>query len=156
MEQVVINYGIQSVRETEYFIDESVEIEQSVTMVLNASLTIKVPLEEVHFTITANYRNRNVDFLRGKTTTIFLVQNLKDRSKIVDAKELVDLPDPLWITLFSISFTHARAMLARSSAGSKFGQFILPIINPEEQFRLIFKAELEKNRAMPTEIRSDG
>ena len=151
MEQVVINYGIQSVRETEYFVDESVEIEQSVTMVLNASLNIKVPLEEVHFTITANYRNKNVDFLRGKTTTIFLVQNLKDRSKIVDDKELVDLPDPLWITLFSISFTHARAMLARSSAGSKFGQFILPIINPEEQFSLIFKTELEKNRAMPTE-----
>jgi len=74
-----------------------------------------------------------------------------------DGKEAVDLPDPLWVTLFSISFTHARAMLAHSSAGTKYGHMIMPLINPEQEFKKIFKQELERNSmtAQSTSIQSN-
>jgi hypothetical protein len=144
MEQ--IGYAIKSVKETEYFVDESMELADQCDFHLNASIHTKAEVEEIHFTILANYRKKGTtdDFLKGRTTTVFVIDNLKERVRILDGKESVDLPDPLWITLFSISYTHARAMLSRSSAGTKFGNMILPLVNPEDQFRTIFKNELLK------------
>ncbi|MEJ0055765.1 MAG: hypothetical protein WDN75_08995 [Bacteroidota bacterium] len=147
MEQ--IGYAIKAVKETEYFVDESVEPGEQCEFTLNAGIHAKSDLEEIHFTISAIYQNKgtSLDFLRGKTTSVFAINNMKDRIKIKDGRETIDLPDPLWITLFSISYTHARAMLSRSSAGTKFGHMILPLVSPEEQFRAIFKKELEKSGA---------
>ena len=144
MEQVA--YAIKSVKETEYFVDEALEVEEQFDFHYNASINNKVETEEVHLSITVNYRKKGttIDFLRGRTTSVFLIQNLKDRASIKDGKEMIDLPDPLWITLFSISFTHTRAMLARSAAGSKYGHLIMPLINPEVEFKKLFGEHLLK------------
>ena len=145
MEQ--IGYAIKTVKETEYFVDESMEIGEQCDYLLNAGIDTKTALGEIHFTISYNYRRKGTteDFLKGKTTSVFIIQNMKERVRIREGKETVDLPDPLLTTLFSISYTHARAMLARSAGGTKFGHMILPLINPEEQFKTIFKSEPQKN-----------
>jgi hypothetical protein len=54
------------------------------------------------------------------------------------------LPDNLWISLFSIAFTHARAIIAKSSAGTKYGHMLLPIINPVQEFKNLFGPHLQE------------
>lgn len=144
MEQVA--YAIKSVKETEYFVDETLELEEQFDFHYNASIHSKVDTEEVHLSITVNYRKKgtNIDFLRGRTTSIFLIQNMKDRANIKDGKEMIDLPDPLWVTLFSISFSHTRAMLARSAGGTKYGHLIMPLINPEIEFKKLFGEHMQQ------------
>ena len=144
MEQVL--FAIRSIRETEYYVNESLHLDEEIDFHYNASIENKVDLEEVHFTITVNYRRKGTaeDYLRGKTISVFTIQNMKSRVSMIDGKEALDLPDPLWVTLFSISFTHARAMLARSAAGTKYSHLIMPLINPEVEFKKLFGAHLQK------------
>ena len=142
MEQ--IGFAIKSVKETEYFVNESLELDDQIDYTLNAGLDIRTDANEINFIVFASFRKKGTteDYLRGKTISTFLFENLKSRAAIKDGKEVVDLPDPLWVTLFSISYSHARAMLAKSQAGTKYNHLILPIINPEEHFRKVFRNEL--------------
>jgi hypothetical protein len=123
-----------------------IEVGEQSDFYYNAIINSKMELEEVHITIAVNYKKKGTteDFMRGRTSTVFLIQQMKERSALKDGKEVVDLPDPLWVTLFSISFTHARAMLAHSSAGTKYGHMIMPLVNPETEFKKIFGKELKK------------
>lgn len=116
MEQVL--FAIRSIKETEYYVNESLQLDNEIDFHYNASIENRVDVDEVHFTITVNYRRKGTteDYLRGKTISVFTIQNMKSRISKIDDKESLDLPEPLWVTLFSVSFTHARAMLARSAA----------------------------------------
>lgn len=150
MEQ--IGFAIKSVRETEYYVNESLELDDQIDYTLNAGLDIRTNVNEIHFIVFASFRRKGTteDYLRGKTISTFLFENLKSRAAIKDGKEVVDLPDSLWVTLFSISYTHARAMLAKSSAGTKFTHLILPIVNPDAQFKKIFRNELPPETTHPS------
>jgi len=141
-----INYAVKSVKETEYFVDESVELEAQSDLNYNATIQTIVDLQEIHIIIMVSYSNKSTKqvFLKSKVTSVFVIQDLKNYARLEGNKEGVDLPDPLWITLFSISFTHARALLYKSAAPTKFSQMILPLINPEVEFKKIFAKELEK------------
>lgn len=144
MEQVL--FAIRSIKETEYYVNESLQLDNEIDFHYNASIENRVDVDEVHFTITVNYRRKGTteDYLRGKTISVFTIQNMKSRISKIDDKESLDLPEPLWVTLFSVSFTHARAMLARSAAGTKYNHLIMPLINPEAEFKKLFGAHLHK------------
>jgi hypothetical protein len=145
-----IRFAVKAVKETEYFVDESMNPGDNFDFRLNASLNIVTQMDEVHFTVNYNYRLKGTDndFMRGKTTTLFIVEGLAKKAKVQEGKEMVDLPNEVWISLLSISYSHARAMFARSSAGTRFGHLILPLVNPQEQFNQIFGSELAKNASL--------
>lgn len=145
MDQVA--YAIKSVKETEYFVDETMELEEQYDFHYNATIQSKVEADEVQLSISVNYRKKGtaIDFLRGRTISVFFIKDMKSRASIKDGKETVDLPNPLWVTLFSISFTHARAMLARSAGGTKYGHLIMPLINPEVEFKKLFGEHVQQH-----------
>ena len=140
-----IGFGIKTVKETEFYANESLALDTQIDLVTNAGLDIRIEENEIHLFVSAVYKRKGTgeEYMRGKTISIFLFENLKSRERVKDGKSAIDLPDPLWVTLFSISYSHARAMLAKSAAGTKFGQMILPLVDPEEHFKNIFKKELE-------------
>jgi preprotein translocase subunit SecB len=142
-----VKYAIKSVRQVEYFIDESKTLENEVVFNLNSTIELVVPKNEVRFTISVVYQTKGMleDLLRGRVTSVFSIENMKERASYVDGKELVDLPDDLLVTLFSISFSHARALIASSVAGTQFNDLILPLIDPAVEFKKIFGKELKKN-----------
>ena len=71
--------------------------------------------------------------------TGFYIKEMKSYTRIQEnGQEAIDIPEPLWVTLFSIAFTHARAILARSSAGTKFTELLMPVINPQQEFQKLF------------------
>lgn len=143
-----IHYAIKSVKETEFFVDESIELEAQVDLNYNASIQTKVDAEEIHYTISVSYSSKTtkLDFLRSKTVSVFLIKDIKNYVPKHATLEGVDLPNPLWISMFSISFTHARALLAKSAAGTKYAHMMLPLIDPEKEFNKLFAQQLAKGQ----------
>jgi hypothetical protein len=84
--------------------------------------------------------------MRGKVETIFTIKDMKNfASNRPGGEEVVDLPEPFWVTLFSLAFSHARASIAMFSGRTKYGGLLLPVINPTLEFRKIFAGELKKS-----------
>ncbi len=114
----------------------------------NVDLNIVVPEELVSLTITATYMDANSKevFMKGKAMTSYLIKDMKSMSKKAEnGSDSVDLPEPLWISLFSIAYTHARALLAKNSAGTKYRHLLLPAINPTTEFKKLFGPHLKES-----------
>lgn len=142
-----IQYAIKSVKETEFFTDESLELEAQVDLNYNASIQTKLETEEVLVTIMVSYSSKTTrhDFLRSKVVSSFIIKDMKNYVPAGSSSAGIDLPDPLWVAMFGISFSHARALLAKSAAATKYAHMTLPLIDPEKEFRKLFAKELEKN-----------
>lgn len=144
-----VEWAIRGIKELEFMVNESVELDPKVDFKFTVDITPVVEQDSILFGITVIYVNatKKDELLREKVMTIFSIKDMKSRTQVSsDGKPLVDLPEKLWISMFSISFTHTRALLAKSSAGTRFGQMLLPIINPEEQFRKLF-GQLLQNKS---------
>jgi hypothetical protein len=136
-----VEWAIRGIKELEFMINESVDLDPKVDFKFTVDIAPVIEKESILISITVVYVNttKKEELLREKVMTIFSIKDMKSRTKFsTDGKPMVDLPEKLWISMFSISFTHTRALLAKSSAGTRFGQMLLPIINPEEQFRKLF------------------
>ena len=51
----------------------------------------------------------------------------------------INLPDNALITMLSLSISHTRALLARNTSGTPYENFFIPIVNPAEMAKQIFK-----------------
>lgn len=136
-----VEWAIKGIQELEFMINESVPLDPKVDFTFTVDISPVVEHESILISIKVVYVNatKKDELLKEKVMTIFSIKDMKSRTQISsEGKPLVDLPEDLWITMFSISFTHTRALLAKSAAGSRFSQMLLPIINPEEQFKRLF------------------
>ncbi len=144
-----IFWSIKEIKEIEFFVDEFSKLESTLDYNYNVDLRPASAEDAVRMTITATYMKTGTSdiLMKGKIMTVFLIRDLKSMARINEnGTEEVDLPEPLWIALFSIAFTHARAILARSSAGTKYSHMILPPINPQTEFKKLFGPFLKKGR----------
>lgn len=115
-------FAIKGIKEIEFFANEFVDLGESFDFNYQVEIKSDIPEELVLVTITPNYllKGSETPFMRSKVMTIFTIKDLKLRERILDdGTQAVDLPDPVWVSLFSIAFTHARALLAKSSASTK-------------------------------------
>ncbi len=138
---VQIHWAIKEIKELEFFIDEFIDLGPSFDFNYTVEIMPLANEEIVRLGIKVDYAKSDTKelFMRGKVVTSFSIKDLKTLvRKTEDNPDFVDLPEPLWIALFSIAFTHARAILSRSSAGTKYAHMLLPAINPETEFRKLF------------------
>ncbi|MEX2232313.1 MAG: hypothetical protein WD824_09140 [Cyclobacteriaceae bacterium] len=140
-----VHFAIKEIKELEFFINENVELGEAFDYNYQVNVSHSVPAETIMVIITANYllHQKTEHFMKGKTATTFLIRDLKNYVKKLKGKDGIDLPDALLITLFSISFSHARALLAKSSAGTKFSHMLMPLINPEQEFNKVFRHDFQ-------------
>lgn len=138
--QKPIEWAIKEIKELEFVVNESVEV--GATMDTNYTVDIQSKMEEdaLLMSITFSFIKSETKevIMRSKVMTIYLIKGLGTRIKKINDIEHIDLPDQLWIAIFSIAFTHTRAVAARSSAGSKYSNLLLPLINPEAEFKKLF------------------
>jgi hypothetical protein len=140
-----IEWSIKGIKELEFFVNESLEagpmIDTSYTINIDPSLTD----DKIQMSIAFSFlKNETKELLmKSSVMTVYLIRDLKSFAKKVDGVDSVNLPDPVWHILFSIAFTHTRAIMARSSAGSKYSHLIMPPVNPEVEFKKLFGKILE-------------
>lgn len=136
-----IQFGIREIKELEFFADELKDAGESFDFNYHVDIVLDTKVELLRIEITVNYLNTTSKdvFLRGKVITSFYMKDMKAFARIDDnGQEGIDIPEAVWVTLFSLAFTHARAILARSSAGTKFANMLMPVINPQEEFQKLF------------------
>lgn len=140
-----IYFAIGEIKELEFFVNENIELSTSYDFKYHVELRNDIAQKKIFFTITANYSiNGSQDvFMKGKSSTVFLIKDFDRYVRTTDGVQGVDLPDPLWITLFGIAFTHARALLAKSSAGTRYSHMLMPLISPEAEFKKLFGQHLK-------------
>lgn len=136
-----VQFSIKEIKELEFFVDESNEIGEKIDFHYSVDILPDANKELLKITITANYidkSSKNV-FLKGKVATSFSLPEIKSYlKKNVNDKEELNLPEQAYILFFGIAFTHARAVLARCGAGTRFADLLMPVINPEREFRRLF------------------
>ena len=79
------------------------------------------------------------------TITRFGVNNLKG---FEDENGKILFPAGSLETLFSIAFSHMRAILAKNNTGSRFTNFIVPVINPNTLFNELLQINIEAVKKM--------
>ena len=142
-----IEWAIKEIKEMEFIVNETIDVGSLIDTNYTVDVLPVVGEEKIQMSITFSYlKNETKEVvMKSKVMTTYLIRDLKSKVKKTDNNiDAVDLPDQLWIALFSIAFTHTRAILARSSAGSKYGHMLMPAINPEIEFKKIFGGRLQK------------
>jgi len=132
---LTFSMGIGRIKDLEFFIDESAEVDNELTsqVTFNNTLNIYLETERIDIIIEANFYVNDIKdtFMRGKVLTSFNIPNMKQY--LVPDTTQVNIPDAVLVTMFSIAITHTRALIAKASMGSRFGNLYLPIIpNPGE------------------------
>ena len=138
-EEVDINFefGIVRVANQGFYVNESIVIKDPFDIAYTLKISFNTEKEFIDFTVGAVYKNKEENhFMSSSALTQFFVKGLK-RFVEPGSPSSITLPDGLMLMLFSISFTHARAIQAVNVASTKFSSFVLPIINPAEVYNQI-------------------
>lgn len=144
-----IEFAVKEIKELEFFAKEDVNLHDAFDLNYHVDISVRAAIEAIVVSVAADYlvKEDKTLFMKGRTATTFLIRNMANYSKKINDKEAIDLPDSLWITMFSVAFSHARALLAKSSSGTRYGHMLMPLINPEQEFYKLFGPTLAKLKA---------
>lgn len=136
-----VNIAISRIKEVEYFINESFELQPGAQVNINFQVTTNFKLDDktVEMILTAQFAEitEGTVLLKIKTSNVFSVLELADFHK--PESETYDIPDNVMVTFLSLSVSHTRALLAKNAQGTKFASFYIPIVNPADLFNQLFK-----------------
>lgn len=143
-EKKAIEFAIDDIRLLEFFVDESKNVGKTFNINYSIDIGMDIPNDILRISIAAFCKEQEGDvvFMRGNVETIFSIRNM-NLYAFSDDRPGIDLPREFMITLFSISFSHARAILAQSSGRVKFSTILLPIIDPVLEFNKMFPDSLK-------------
>lgn len=137
-----VNIAISRIKEVEYFINESIDLQPGVQVNINFQVTTNISLNDktVEMLLTAQFAEKSdgIVLLKIKTSNVFLVLELADFHK--SENETYDIPDNVMVTFLSLSVSHTRALLAKNAQGTKFDGLYIPIVNPTDLFNQLFRA----------------
>jgi len=137
-----VNIAISRIKEVEYFINESIELQPSAQVNINFKVTTNIKIDDktVEMLLTAQFAEKaeGIVLLKIKTSNVFSVLELADFQK--PENETYDIPDNVMITFLSLSISHTRALLAKNAQGTKFADLYIPIVNPTDLFNQLFRA----------------
>lgn len=138
--EVSIELGIVRIANLGFQVDEQLEIPEKTNLRYTLTNSFNSQEDWFEFILTSTYiiPGTEMPFLSSTSLTRFFIKGLK-RFEIKKAETVsIDLPDQILVTLFSISFSHARAIQMQNTTGTKFQNIYLPIINPEETLKNIY------------------
>ena len=113
-------------------LNELISTPNGLTVDMNISLNINKETNDMIIDVSTVLLNTN-----DKKTLIHHVGrtsfNVKDLDKVFNEKtNAFDLPDDLLIQLYSISYTHSRALLATELNSTIYKEkYFLPVVNPQ-------------------------
>ena len=134
--ETIFEFGILEIRDLGFSVNEDIAIPTPVAW--KNAITFEFNLEEnwVLFIVTVGFiDDKENEFINGKVLTRFFVNDLKLYHN-TKHPNIISFPDDQDITLYSLAFTHARAILAKNLSGSKYEHVFIPIVNPSEYFKV--------------------
>ncbi len=149
-ENETMSIGITKIKDFAFTINESLYRGEKEPVSIDFENNISLKKEEnqlsLIFGVVYYYPDTpsNTVLLTAKIENVFLIENL---NKFVDAKGDITFPRQMWVTIVSLSVTHARALIAKNCAGTVLQSTLLPIVNPVELTTNLFQAHALQNEA---------
>jgi len=140
------SWAIKYIKDLAFMVDESLVLGSKANMNYKVHLGFnpKTDLVSLQFVVQYKDQESGLDFMTGTVETGYLIKDLKQYeekdSKTGEVK--YDIADPLLIALFSMAYSHTRAVLATKAANTKYNFMLMPPIQPEAEFKKVFKDHL--------------
>ncbi len=136
-----VNIAVKKIKEVEFFVNEEIEIANPPIANIKFELTTNIILEDksIEMLLTTYFADQDPGnmFMKIKTSNVFLFLELANFYKPENNE--FDIPDNVLVTLLSLSISHSRALLAKNALGTKFADLYIPIVNPSEILKQLFK-----------------
>ena len=135
-----INIGINQIKELEFSIIPKKEIKEDsikINLSVNTQFNKEEDLFEILITVDLLNNEDNLNLVHIKVSNIFKVENILQFEN--EEKTHLKIPDGGLVTMLSLSISHARALLAKNTSGSVYENFYIPIVNPTEIAKQVFK-----------------
>ncbi len=135
-----INIGINQIKELEFSIIPKKEIKEDsikINLSVNTQFNKEEDLFEILITVDLLNNEDNLNLVHIKVSNIFKVENILQFEN--EEKTHLNIPDGGLVTMLSLSISHARALLAKNTSGSVYENFYIPIVNPTEIAKQVFK-----------------
>ncbi|WP_295653688.1 hypothetical protein [uncultured Mucilaginibacter sp.] len=146
---VLFEFGILRILDCGFAINEQVDIVENEPVNIGYGMNFVYNSSEnwVEFVVKAEYRDIKTQamFISGSTLTRFNVINM---SRYLDENKQVIFPETSLETLFGIAFGHMRAILSKNVTGSKYGNIVVPPIDPISLFNDLLKMQIEQLKEM--------
>lgn len=139
-----VSIKVVGIREIQFSIDDKYKGGTADLKInLSATFDVDTPNDKIKVEVGSRFyseKNEAVSLIDFRCVTDFGVSTLeKFERKQTGENAVANLPQELLTTLLSIAFSHARAMLATKTTGTKYSDTLLPIINPTDIVHHMFK-----------------
>ncbi|HEY5326835.1 MAG TPA: hypothetical protein VIJ27_07530 [Mucilaginibacter sp.] len=132
-------FNVLRVFDSVFFVEEANEPKQD-DVQIRYSLGLHTDVEEswVQYNIRVDFWTDTTKvFVTGTVVTKFGIDNLKAFIK----DDNLAWPPNVLETMFSIAFTHTRALLAKNMAPTRFSNYIVPLINHVTVFNQLMQTQ---------------
>ncbi len=127
-----VQMGIKQVKELAFMMDESAfRIDMHFKMNIQTELSFDFASDDLFFQIAVTFLNdehRNI--ARIEVMNNFVIQNLR-QFHVSNSSEKIEIPEDLLTIIFSISFSHARALMSNHLNGTAIQSLMIPVISPK-------------------------
>lgn len=138
-----VNIAVKKIKEVEFFVNEEIEIANPPIANIKFELTTNIILDDksIEMLLTTYFVDQDQGnmFMKIKTSNVFLFLELANFHKPENNE--FDIPDNVLVTFLSLSISHSRALLAKNALGTKFADIYIPIVNPSEILKQLFKKQ---------------
>lgn len=134
-----IQISINRIKELEFNMTQNEDVSyDNVQLGFNVVLNIENEKKTIDFQLSFDLIDiaENNVLVHIKVSNVFKVDNLETFLK--DDGKTFDIPDNGLVTMLSLSISHTRALLSKSTQGTAYSSFLIPIVNPVEIMKQIF------------------
>lgn len=133
------SFAISKIKELAFSIsqieDNSIELE--VGFGINVKFDLVTDFFDLHVLVDLKSKESKKVLVHITVLNSFYIENIKRYLK--EDGETLDIPDLALVTLLSLSVSHTRAILAKNTAGTAYENHLIPVINPTEMAKEVFK-----------------
>ena len=134
-------FNVLRIFDSVFFAEEAINPGSDTLISYGLGFYVNIEENWVQYNVRADFSmEQDKPFVTGTVVTRFGINNLKS---FVDDKNNILWPPNALEIMFGIAFSHMRALLAKNVAGTKFSNFIVPLVNPAMVFKQIMEAHPE-------------
>lgn len=139
IEEQQVGIGISKIRELAFGIETLDKLPEQLELGFAIHVEFEPSANTFDLQVIAELKEAETQkvLVHIKVANVFMIENMVNYYSA--ETNSLNLPDGALITMLSISVTHTRALFAKNTAGTIYENHIIPIINPTDMAKEVFK-----------------
>lgn len=139
IEEQQVGIGISKIRELAFSIETLDKLPEQLELGFGIHVEFEPSTNTFDLQVTAELKETETQkvLVHIKVANVFMIENMVNYYSA--ETDSLNMPDGALITMLSISVSHTRALFAKNTAGTIYENHIIPIINPTDMAKEVFK-----------------